>query len=333
MFVDVSEVKSYRGCKRAWKLGSRNQYHLRPKVQPKAFAFGTLFHNALHKLYLGQSLDSIIDYLYQITEKDEWEEKDVKIILNMIIGYDREVMPTDRERFHVLDIEHRFSFTAEDYVKSFIKQMDGEPWSNPLELVPLILRDVEIGGSIDMMCLEVATNKIWAFEHKTAKSFRKPAYLWLDEQPRLYSVATQMWIDKLNTDRYEGWKYDVNDRGPEPEPYTLGGVYINEVKKNVRDFDYQRSALVYPDGDRENFMTSFFSTVEDIVTRVEDSYYSCPPQPDFMKCSNCQYAPVCEKFMYSDPPLDMVLESFGDTMAVREVDHLEEKDADTIAGA
>ena len=59
MKVDVSEIKTFKACKRQWQLTSRNKFHLRPMITPPAFAFGTIFHEALAQLYLDVPLQGM----------------------------------------------------------------------------------------------------------------------------------------------------------------------------------------------------------------------------------------------------------------------------------
>ena len=47
MRVDVSEVKSYRECKRKHQFSSRNRFHLRSTIPNPNLVFGTQFHEVL----------------------------------------------------------------------------------------------------------------------------------------------------------------------------------------------------------------------------------------------------------------------------------------------
>ena len=62
MITDVSEIKEFRHCKRKWQLSSRNSFHLTPCVTPPAFKMGTVFHECLHKLYLGKDEAEVEKY-------------------------------------------------------------------------------------------------------------------------------------------------------------------------------------------------------------------------------------------------------------------------------
>lgn len=312
MRVDVSEIKTYKTCKRQWKLSSRNQFHLRPYVTPPQFALGTLFHESLHSLYLGVSLEKVMDIVRQeMTENDT-------CLLAMIPGYAKEVLPGDLERFKVLDIEHKFEFNP--------CTRDGE----------IIDEDLTICGSIDMICVEKETNKIYGFEHKTAKNFRDESFLWMDEQPRVYTFALQLYVDELNRKLYADYQKElasikVEDlesgkctMPEEPKYYTLGGIYINEVKKLLRKFSYQRTLCTYPGDDLDNFMEAFFGTCCACKHSVEINDVAAP-SPGYFQCQLCDFKNICTTYMYSTLDKDEVINEFSEEFVVRETDHLDDK--------
>lgn len=312
MRVDVSEIKTYKGCRRQWKLSSRNGFHLRPMVTPSHFALGTIFHESLHQMYMGVPLDKIMQFV-----RKEISQDSEAALLAMVPGYYKNVLPGDLERFQVLDIEHHFNFTPCD-------PDTGE----------VIDPDIEVCGSIDMIVLDSEENAIYGFEHKTCKNFRDSAWCWMDEQPRVYTYALHLYVEKYNAKKYQEWwdraeKYEQDHPGekypePGPVPATLGGIYINEVKKLLRDFKYQRTLCKYPADDLKNFMYAFFGTCcacHNSVVSNDPAY----PTPSYFGCSMCDYKTICETYMYSTLDKDEVLEEFKEEFRVREEDHLDEK--------
>ena len=309
MKVDVSEIKSFKGCKRQWELSSRNKFHLQPWVTPKAFAMGTLFHESLHALYLGASLDKVME----MVKKEMDPENDIAL-LAMIPGYAREVLPGDLETYNILDIEHQFHF---------------QPFDRDGNVIPE-LADLEVCGSIDMIALDVLENKIYGFEHKTAKNFRDDSFLWMDDQPRVYTVALQKWVDEYNAKMYKTWKdtcESIGDEGvypPEPEPVTLGGIYINETKKLLKQFQYKRTLCVYDPDDLMNYIQSFFATCKELHSYVTENKY---PEPcaSYFGCQNCDFKTVCGTYQYKSLKKEEILNEFEFEFKERDHDHLEEK--------
>ena len=190
MKVDVSEIKTYKSCKRQWLISSRNGFHLRPLVTPSHFALGPIFHESLHQMYMGVPLEKIMAFV-----RKEISQDSEAALLAMVPGYYRNVLPHDLERFQVLDIEHHFNFIPCD-----------------LDTGEVIDPDIEVCGSIDMIVLDPEENAIYGFEHKTCKNFRDSSFMWMDEQPRVYTYALQLYIN------------DFNAKHPEREPATLRGI-------------------------------------------------------------------------------------------------------------
>lgn len=290
MKVDVSEIKTYKGCRRQWLISSRNGFHLRPLVTPSHFALGTIFHESLHQMYMGVPLEKVMAFV-----RKEMSNDSEVALLAMVPGYYREVLPHDLDRFKVLDIEHHFSFVPADP-----------------ETGEVLDADVEVCGSIDMIVLDVEENAIYGFEHKTCKNFRDSSFMWMDEQPRVYTYALMLYVQEYNA------------KHPDQEPATLGGIYINEVKKLLRDFKYQRTLCKYPADDLTNFMRAFFGTCcacHKSVVENDPAY----PSPSYFGCSMCDYKTICETYMYSTLDKDTVIDEFKEEFKVRESDHLEEK--------
>lgn len=290
MRVDCSEIKTYRGCKRQWVLSSRNRFHLRPVATPPQLIAGTLFHEALHSLYLGTPVAEVM----KTVEREVGKDPNLASLLAMVPGYAKNVLPGDLDRFEVLDIEHKFDFVPTNTAGEVI-----DP-------------DLHICGSIDMICRDLLTGAIYGFEHKTAKKFRDSSYLWMDEQPRLYYYALGLYVEEFN------------QKHPDEIPATLGGIYLNEVKKLVRGFDYNRTLCTYPADDMKNFMWAFVQSCRQCKHDVECDDPGIP-NPSYFACQMCSYRAICETYMYSTLDKSLVLAEFEDEYTEREEDHLDEK--------
>lgn len=303
MRVDVSEIKSFKGCPRQWKLSSRNGYHMRPKITPPQLALGTLFHESLHSLYLGASLDKVMD-----TVRKEMSRETDGALLAMVPGYAKNVLPDDLDKYVVLDIEHKFNINAAE----LYRKVTGN--------VAPSLYDIEFCGSIDMIVYCPEDHCIYGFEHKTAKNFRPASYLWMDEQPRLYYLALQEYTEEYNIKQ----RAKCEKEGTEFVPAKVGGVFLNEVKKLLRQFQYNRTLCTYTDDDMCNFLTSFCKKAVAVKEMVVHNTFACP-EPDYFKCSMCDFREVCETYMYSDIPKALLLDEWKDQFVEREGDHLDEK--------
>lgn len=311
MKVDVSEIKTFKSCRRQWQLSSRNKFHMRPIVTPPQFALGTIFHESLAQLYLGVPYEKVMEMV-----RREMQTDNDAALLAMIPGYYQKVLPGDLDRYRVLDVEHHFEIAP--------KTSDGE-YLFPLEPMvdkktgevqydgngnPLMVSSLLVCGSIDMIVLDEAQNKIYGFEHKTCKSFRDESYLWMDEQPRVYTWALKEYVAAYNA------KHGTN--------CELGGVYLNEVKKLLRNFQYQRTLCVYTDEDLDNFMQAFFEDCLSCKHAVDSNSYAAP-KPSYFTCNMCSFKTICTTYMYANLDKAEVLDEFKEEFVERTEDHLEEK--------
>ena len=332
MRVDVSEIKTFKACRRQWQLSSRNKFHLRPIVTPPQFALGTIFHESLAQLYLGVSLDKVMAMV-----RREMQSDNDAALLAMIPGYYNKVLPGDLDRFTVLDIEHHFEIAPTTSDGEYLFPVEHVVDTKTGELCyddngdPIMAPSLTICGSIDMIVLDKLQNKIYGFEHKTCKSFRDESYLWMDEQPRVYTWALKEYVRNYNEKQFEKWAAECDaceaagERMPgRPEPATLGGVYLNEVKKLLRQFQYQRTLCTYTDEDLDNFMQAFFDDCTSCKHAVDNNSYAAP-KPSYFTCNMCSFKTICTTYMYANLDKSAVLEEFKEEFKERDEDHLNEK--------
>ena len=332
MRVDVSEIKTFKTCRRQWQLSSRNRFHMRPIVTPPQFALGTIFHESLAQLYLGVSLDKVMAMV-----RREMQTDNDAALLAMIPGYYNKVLPGDLDRFTVLDIEHHFDIAPVTSDGEYLFPIEHAIDPKTGELMyddngdPIMQPSLTICGSIDMIVIDKETNEIFGFEHKTCKNFRDESYLWMDEQPRVYTWALKEYIRNYNEKQLEKWCEQcaaaefTGERLPgRPVPAKLGGVYLNEVKKLLRQFQYQRTLCTYTDEDLDHFMQSFFSDCTACKHAVDNNSYAAP-KPSYFNCGMCSFKTICSTYMYAPLNEAEVLEEFKEEFVKREEDHLSEK--------
>lgn len=311
MRVDVSEIKTFKSCRRQWQLSSRNKFHMRPIVTPPQFALGTIFHESLAQLYLGVPYEKVMEMV-----RREMQTDNDAALLAMIPGYYQKVLPGDLDRYRVLDIEHHFEIAPKTSDGEYLFPLEPMVDKNTGEVQydgngnPLMVSSLLVCGSIDMIVLDEAQNKIYGFEHKTCKSFRDESYLWMDEQPRVYTWALKEYVEEYNA------RHGTN--------CELGGVYLNEVKKLLRNFQYQRTLCTYTDEDLDNFMQAFFEDCLSCKHAVDNNSYAAP-KPSYFNCNMCSFKTICTTYMYANLDKDAVLDEFKEEFVERTEDHLEEK--------
>lgn len=158
MLTSISEIKTFRECKRKWFFSGRNGMYLRPKIVNSSFKTGSAFHAALEAMYKQESynIDNIID-------KYKVEEKDQDMLKFQIKKYEEHVLKHDLKTINVIAPEFKYSIELENGVTLF--------------------------GFIDVVYEEKKTGDIGVLEHKFIRNFRSNTYNYLDEQIKVYELA------------------------------------------------------------------------------------------------------------------------------------------------
>ena len=309
MRVDVSEVKTFRECKRKHQFSSRNRFHLRPKTPNDNLIFGTQFHEVLHSMYLGTTLDKILEWINnEVVDSVLW-----KVMDNMATGYYNGPYQTDKDKYAVIDIEKSFNYPLAPVDNNFVNyhaELIDDKWVAIDNETGEICDMICACGSIDMVAVDTDTGELVGFEHKTAKNFRPEVYDLVDEQPRLYSWALKQILEDYHK---QGKLLDIDKTGP---------IFLNQVKKLSSKFDYHRSVCKYSDEDLNNFMKGFIESARQINEGKDTSVL---PEPGFMKCQMCDYADLCMHYGYEHIEKQELLKEFEDAFEERDIDHLDEK--------
>lgn len=302
MRVDVSEIKTRRECGRKWAFSSRNYFHLKPKVESTNLSFGSTFHEALAGIYLSKDVPEKIDEVINryVESLDDIDQK--RMLMCMLTGYVRDVLPADLERYRVLDVEYHFKFKPTDIYSDMSIVFDKQ-----------VVENIEICGSIDLILLDKLGNKIVGFEHKTCKNFRTEFYNAMDEQPRTYFIALEEYVKAYNKRNNT--------------TYTNGGIYINEVRKLKTRFEHHRmKPVMYTRDQCHTFLVGFVRTATQIYTQSQHGVGLLPgPEPGYLKCQLCDFKDACQHYGYLAPNADDILYEFEEELEVREFDHLDEK--------
>jgi hypothetical protein len=282
MIVDVSEMKTFRNCKRQWALSSRNYMHLRPRTPNPNLLFGSVSHNMLHAMYLGAKPEKLIEQF----SRELADDVQRRVFSNITNSYYDQVLPDDLSKYKVIDIEHRFA-------------------------LDIGIEGMEVHGSIDMLALEPETGLIHGFEHKFVGKFRPDLYNVFDEQPRVYYAALIRFVEKYNA-----------DHGTDYKP---GKIFLNEIKKVQRSFEFKRTPLEYTREHLDKFFERFILDCCSLRNFVEKPEVQEFPEPSYMKCQMCDFKTICAHFQLETLNPEDVIAEFSEEYEVRDIDHLEEK--------
>lgn len=317
MKIDTSEIKTYRECHRKHEFSSRNRFHLRPITPNDNLIFGTQFHEVLAMTYLGTSEDKILEWITREVTDPQMN----RMMNTMFEGYYHGPYQQDKERYVLVDIEKSFNYPVgiagqHDPSAAPIEPITYQPSTTGdwvvVDGVGEVYDALCVCGSIDMICIDTKTGELVGFEHKTAKNFRPEVYDLLDEQPRVYSWALRKILEEYHA---QGKLLEVTEVGP---------IYLNQVKKLISKFEYQRVTCRYTTEDLANFMELFVADMRRISTNG-DNPTDALPQPGYMKCQMCDYASLCMHYGYVNIKLDDLTKEFDGEFEIRDHDHLEEK--------
>ncbi len=304
MFIDVSEIKSFRTCRRKHRLSSRNGYHLQTLAPKSALAMGSLFHEALAQLYLGANFEAVMKLV-----KADMAADDVAL-LNMIQYYDQVLLvdlasssgksssTITGRGWQVLEVEYKFSFPG------------------PVEGVDCV-------GAIDLIVYEPSTNGIIGVEHKTCSKFRDKHTILMDEQPRVYYEALERYIGDRNLALTREWlESDEVANFPKEATATNGGIIISETQKLLRKFANRRTVCKYTEEDRQGFWNKWTKDLLECRDLNEDDQ----PDPSYWGCQMCDFKSICADTGYASlPSQEYIAQQYGTEFQIRKQDHLEEK--------
>lgn len=309
MRFDVSELKERQTCKRKWQFSSRNAFHMRSRIPNENLTFGSLFHECLASLYMGGNMDRVIEQGLRECQHNPTQQK---ILRKMLEGYCENVLPEDLERFQVLDIERSVKF----YIPELLVLNSDDTIDED--------ESVHVCGSIDALVLDRQTKELFGLEHKSAKKLREKVLIIMDEQPRTYYIQLMYEVERMNKEKF---KDDTGYMGP----YTVGGIYINEVQKLQTKFAHQRTLCRYSQREIDLFWKKLIA-VGRSIQKDAHSGEDAIPSPGYMSCQMCDYSEICEVIGFGDCNKEAILEEFAEEFEVREHDHLDEKSERKISG-
>ena len=316
MRIDVSEMKTYRECKRKHQFSSRNRFHLRPIVNNANLIYGTQMHEALAMMYLGASLDDIIAWI----DREVTDTIYNRIMTINMTGYYNGPYQQDLKDYVFLDVERGFNFPVacvspdckwpDDIIQESVRKIeDGTGWVG-VDKDGCEQELLSVCGSIDMIVINVKEGTLDGFEHKSAKNFRPPIYDLVDEQPRMYSIA----LKQILKEYHAAGKY--------LEIQETGAIHLNQIRKLQTRFDWRRTPCKYAEQDLDRFMQRFIIDAKQIAN---ETAADALPTPGFMKCQMCDYATLCMHYGYCDIEFNELKKEFDGEYEVREHDHLDEK--------
>lgn len=271
--VSLSELNTYRDCRRKWYL----EYHLKLKRRDKsgALALGSNVHEALQVYYEPDG---------SVQKAMERFESIYAVIRHEASDYEIDDVEKDFELGHIM-LEGYFQWAEETGVDQMLEIIEPEAeieWAMDVYGVTVILM-----GKRDIIARNLLTDTNVLMDHKTCQTFDDPI-LDLNEQGRMY----------LMLQRLVG----------STEVQELLWNMLRKVKRSARAKPpfYKREELYVSEEELRRFFVRVRGMVRDLLmTEAQladgaDHFEFCYPRPSRDCNWKCQYRKVCP-VMDQDP--------------------------------
>lgn len=224
--IHISDVRSFRQCRRKWSWSSRLGKNLEPAIPYAPFFTGKAIHAALEFFYEGSTRpeDTIDAYL---ANEETYLER-----LDNLWPMERKKLDDEIHKVRYL-IDHYFLWQENDTLAysdrnlEFIEMERG--WEVPIE-IPVGEKRVSgiLAGRFDGYCRHKPTNRYYVFETKTARSVDSFARtLATDQQCTLYQWAAEKTYDVPIT----GTLFNIMSKS---QPKRPGLTKTGKMSKNKR---------------------------------------------------------------------------------------------------
>jgi hypothetical protein len=193
--VHISDIRSFRQCRRKWYWSSRLGKNLEPAIPYAPFFTGKAIHAALEFYYVDnvRPEDTIDKYL---DSEQEYLDR-----LAGLWPLERKKLDDEIHTVRML-IDHYFLWQENDDLSYSDKNLEfiemERAWEFPIE-IPLRSGekiDAILAGRFDGFCRHMPSNRYFVFETKTARSVESFSHtLATDQQCTLYQYAAERTYD------------------------------------------------------------------------------------------------------------------------------------------
>lgn len=318
--IHISDVRSFRQCRRKWDWSSRLGRNLEPAIPYAPFFTGKAIHAALEFFYEGSTRpeDTIDEYL---ANEEEYLER-----LDSLWPMERKKLDDEIHKVRSL-IDHYFLWQENDELAYSDKNLEfiemERKWEVPIDIpvagktVPAIL-----AGRFDGYCRHKPTNRYYVFETKTARSVDSFMHtLATDQQCTLYQWAANREYDvpiagtifnimsKSQPKRPEltkagrmsknkristSWFYYVRalreDLGlTNAEIEADYGDFLTELKKNTTSKFFRRHPVERNKHQMDAAVSGLIETASEMLNPETKRYAA----PSWMNCNFCLFKGPC----------------------------------------
>jgi len=242
--IHISDIRSFRQCRRKWDWSSRLRRNLEPTVPYAPFFTGRAIHACLEYYYQDGTPLSESVYRYLAVE-----EENLKTIGALWPAEEK----TFEEQIYLIHslLDHYALWVEQDTRKYSDKNLEYLKLEVPFDIpMPMpsgnMSTAMRLAGRFDGLVRHRETGELWIWEAKTTRSIGSlVGSLVNDEQCRLYAYAASLIFDEPVV----GVLYNMLKKTPptRPKPLKNGGLSKNK-SINTTAFFYKRAIQEeYPD--------------------------------------------------------------------------------------
>lgn len=191
-YVHVSDVLSYKQCRRAWSWSSPLQHNLEPARVYAPFYVGQAIHYCLENYYKSGIpwRDSLVPFVQTRAPSMMIDEEEEAIAESYLL--------IERMLEHYFLWANSYLGEYNDTVLEFLPEYVEYEFKVPLRnLAGAVSNRYGLSGRVDGVVRHRRTGELWLFESKTCRSLgEKIKLLPFDEQSSAYLIAAQDWLDE-----------------------------------------------------------------------------------------------------------------------------------------
>lgn len=266
--IHISDVRSFRQCRRRWEWSSGLKRNLEPYVVYPPFFTGRAIHTALEHHYRdGEDILAALTN-FVVTERDAmseqgtlWPQEETTFEEQVMLAFDM--------------LGHYRAWQAQDTKKYSDRNLKFLELEYPFD-VPYVTdaggtsRKFRIAGRFDGFVYNTLTEEYWIWETKTSRSISELiGTLGNDEQSALYMYAAQKTFKKPIT----GVLYNVIRKKSPAHPRVLQNGLLSKAAIDTTSFCYRQDVQEqYPDWD-EDTVTEYFGDILASLEENEQKYF------------------------------------------------------------
>lgn len=316
--IHISDIRTFRSCRRKWSFASPLKANLEPTVPYLPFFTGKAFHAALEFYYrdgipFSDTVDKYLEVEKEAMESDLWDSE-------------RDALDEQIEMLRDI-IFHYSLWQAQDTRKYSDRNLEFVSLESEFD-IPMPMPNgqdhptLRLGGRLDGIVKHKETGQMWIWETKTSRSISElTKSLMNDEQLGVYMYAAR----KALGIPVVGVLYNIVRKKSPTEPKILANGGLSKAK-NIDTTSYHYLSCIkneFPDWSNETIMDEYGDILASLLENdskyfsrypvyrsdvelkmlMENIYYTALemvdpnlplyPSPSWVSCNFCSFRSPC----------------------------------------